>query len=112
MGAKNSAFLGSETSVHTTKFNIFLKTHEIKQVNKALKSVLLMSRNEREEWLAENGEIVQTAFDSFIDDSNLVLESLTFDEDLAEMSQELILSLQNTMEIVNSILGEEQVLDS
>ena len=111
MGVK-STLAPSNSAPNITKFNLFLKTHEIKQVNQVLQSILLMSKDEREEWILAHGEIVQSAFDAFIDDSNMMLDNMSLDEEAMEMSQELILVLQDSMELVESILSEDQRLTS
>ena len=58
-----------------------------------------------------HGEIVQSAFDAIID-SNMMLDDVSLDEEAMEMSQELILVLQDSMELVESILSEDQRLTS
>ncbi len=111
MGVKTNYSLG-EPAQNSTTFNLYLKTHEIKQINSILKTILLMSRTQREEWILEYGQIVQSAFDNFIDDSNLMLDSMSLDDESMELSQNLILVLQDSMELVESILNQEHKLTS
>lgn len=112
MGIKKRFSLNSANSNSANKFNLYLKNHEIQQINQVLQEVLLLPQDEREDWISKNGEIVQSAFDTFIDDSNVVLENLSMDEEVIDLSQELIVSLRDTIEIVDSILSEKDFLDS
>lgn len=112
MGIKTQFSLTSDTLNQSTKFNLYLKTHEVKQINSVLKNIMMMQRDQREEWILENGELVQSAFDTFIDDSNVVLENLNLDDETIELSQELVVSLRDTMQTVESILTDEYLLDS
>lgn len=107
-----SSTLSSTATFGVTKFNISLKIREIKQANRVLRRVLLMSRGEREDWISENGELVQSVFDNFLFDSSVVLDEMMADDHFQDLSQELMISLQKTMEIVESIMTDNQVLES
>lgn len=102
----------SDTVTSSTKFNLFLKAHEINEIQKVLKHVMLLPPENRVAWVEENGEIIQSAFDSFIDDSNIVLEDMMADDESLELSQELVNSLKNALSIVENILSEDQTLQS
>lgn len=102
----------TDTVTNPTKFNLYLKTHEINEIQKVLRHVMLMPPKNRVDWVTENGEIIQAAFDSFIDDSNNVLDDMSLDDEALELSHELIISLKNTLAIVESILGNEPTLES
>jgi hypothetical protein len=105
-------FLPTDTVTNSTKFNLYLKTHEIREIQKVLRHVLLLPPKRRLNWVEENGQIIQAAFDSFIDDSNLVLEDMMLDDEALELSHELVTSLKNALAIVENILTEEQTLQS
>lgn len=102
----------SDTVTSSTKFNLFLKTHEIREIQKVLGHVMLLPPEHRVSWVEENGEIIQAAFDSFIDDSNMVLDDMMIDDEALELSQQLITSLKNALSIVENILNEGQTLQS
>lgn len=102
----------TDTVTSSTKFNLFLKAHEINEIQKVLRHVMLLPPENRTQWVEENGEIIQSAFDSFIDDSNLVLEDMLIDDESLQLSQELINSLKNALSIVENILSDDQTLQS
>ena len=103
----------TDTINSSAKFNLFLKTHEIQEIQKVLRHVMLMPAAERLAWVEENGEIIQAAFDTFIDDSNLVLDDMLHDDETLELSQELVISLKKALAAVDNILTqEEQALQS
>jgi len=102
----------TDTVTSSTKFNLFLKTHEIREIQKVLSHVMLLPPKRRVNWVEENGEIIQAAFDSFIDDSNMVLDDMMIDDEALELSQQLITSLKNALSIVENILSEDQTLQS
>lgn len=74
--------------------------------------MMLLPPKRRVNWVEENGEIIQAAFDSFIDDSNMVLDDMMIDDEALELSQQLITSLKNALSIVENILSEDQTLQS
>lgn len=98
----------TDTVSNSTKFNLFLKTHEIQEIQKVLRHVMLMPVSERLAWVEENGEIIQAAFDTFIDDSNVVLDDMLVDDETLELSQELVVSLKNALAAVETILTQEE----
>ena len=101
-----------EDDTDPTTFDLFLKTHEIRGIAKVLKNVQLMPQKQRLSWLDENGEILQEAFDSFIDESNMVLDGTTLDDESLELTHELVVSLKDAMIIVETIMTESQSLHS
>lgn len=111
MNMKPRHLLANPTT-NSTKFNLFLKTHEIREIHKVLRHVMLLPPDQRVDWIEENGEIVQSAFDSFIDDSNLVLDDISIDDETIELSHQLITSLKSALSIVENILSENQILQS
>lgn len=102
----------SKASTVSAKFNLFLKAHELKEVSKILEQVLLLPQDERTAWVEENGEMLSEAIDIFVQDSNLTLEEVTMDTETLELSKELVLSLRDTMNIIQGILFERQKLAS
>lgn len=102
----------SKASTGSAKFNLFLKAHELKEVSKILEQILLLPQDERTAWVEENGEILSEAIDIFVQDSNLTLEEVTMDTETLELSKELVLSLRDTMNIIQGILFDRQKLAS
>lgn len=102
----------SKANTSSAKFNLFLKAHELKEVSKILEQVLLLPQDQRNAWVEENGEMLSEAIDIFVQDSNLTLEEVTMDSETLELSKELVLSLRDTMNIIQGILFDRQKLAS
>lgn len=102
----------SKAQTSSAKFNLYLKAHELKEVSKVLEQILLLPQEQRAAWVEENGEMLSEAMDIFVQDSNLTLEEVTMDTETLELSKELVLSLRDTMDIIQGILFERQKLSS
>lgn len=94
------------------KFRLFLKTREIQEVKQLLNHVLRMPGKERSAWIAEYGDFVNQAFDALVDDSNFVLDELQFDEEVLEMSHQLVTSLHDALQLMEGILSDQPQLVS
>lgn len=92
------------------KFNLYLKTRELKAIEEVVRQVLILPKQERLAWVDTNGDWLQDAFDAFIQDSNLTLEEVALDEETMELSKKLVVSLRDTMTMVNGILIENEQL--
>lgn len=96
----------------SSKFRLFLKNREIQQIKALLHHVLHLSSHDRSLWIEEYGEFVNQAFDALVDDSNLVLDELPFDDEVLELSHELVTSLRDALQLMEGILGDQQQLVS
>jgi len=92
----------------STKFNLFLKTRELHAIESVLHKVLTLPSEERRAWVDSNGLWLQDAFDMFVQDSNMTLAEVSLDEETMELSKELVMSLRNTMSMVDGILVESK----
>ncbi|PIY79312.1 MAG: hypothetical protein COY81_03475 [Candidatus Pacebacteria bacterium CG_4_10_14_0_8_um_filter_43_12] len=97
----------TKASTGSSKFDLFLKTHELKEVGSVLEKVILMPKGQRSAWVEENGELIREAVEVFVRDSNLTLEEVTMDTETMELSKELVVSLRDTMNIVQGILFDQ-----
>lgn len=102
-------FTHSDSSTNSTKFSLFLKTRELQQIAHSLRTLLLKSKSERAIWMEEYGEFLHEAFDAYIDDSNLILNGISFDEESLALSQELVLTLRDAITMVENILDESEL---
>lgn len=102
----------SKSHTGSTKFNLFLKAHEMKQVEELLRQVMMLPKKERKQWVKENGALMHEAYELFIEDSSLTLEEMNFDSESLELSKELVTALRDTSNIVQGILSEKQNLTS
>ncbi len=94
------------------KFVLYLKNKEVGEINKVLNRAMALPISEREVWKENYCEIINYALDLFVDDSNLVLNKLSLDDEVLELSHKLVLSLQDAVRSAEAILGTEVKLDS
>lgn len=94
----------TKASTGSSKFDLFLKTHELKELGSVLERVMLLPKEQRSAWVEENGELIREAIEVFVRDSSLTLEEVTMDTETMELSKELVVSLRDTMNIVQGIL--------
>lgn len=102
----------SKASSGSAKFDLYLKSRELKEVSKILEQVLLLPTEQRELWVQENGELISEAVDTYIQDSSSALDGIALDPEMMELSKELVLSLRDTMDIIQGILFDRPKLAS
>lgn len=92
---------------------MFIKTREIKEIGKALDYIMLLPKDQRDRWVEEHGEFMNSAFNDFIDDSSGNFDDNTqFDDEMVALSQDLVISLQDTFNRVHKILSDHHKLKS
>lgn len=94
------------------KFKLFLKNREIQQIKHLLGHVVHMNSQERTRWIEQYGEMVNQAFDALVDDSNLVLDDLPLDDEVLQLSHELVTSLRDALHMMEGILEDKPQLVS
>lgn len=99
-------------TTQSTKFNLYLKTRELKAITEVVRHVSILPKKERQAWIHEQGDWLQDAFDICLQESNLTLEEIALDDETMKLSQELVVSLRDTMSMVNGILVESEQLAS
>lgn len=103
---------GSGEKLSSLKFILYLKNKEISAVNKMLEKVLQLPLNEQQNWADENGEMLNQALDIFVEDSNTLLDKITLDDEILELSQKLIFALRDALHSAEALLGSQAQLDS
>lgn len=94
------------------KFNLFVKTHEIKQLDTSLRHVLLLPAKDRQIWLDEHEEFVNNLLDGFVNDSTLALDGLQLDTEALQLSIDFVTSLRDVMNTLRGILNDAHSLSS
>lgn len=92
------------------KFSLYVKIREIKQINGVLKQMSLMSDQEKNAWLEENGDIIQDSFDEMIDDSNSLFENLAMDDETLELSEKVVTSIRDTIYLFSSLTSKSDTI--
>ena len=85
------------------KFNLFLKSRELKQISLAFQRVMLKERAERELWVEENQSVMENLLKVFAEDSSLSLDGIQLDDETALLSVELAENLKKTVSIINTL---------
>jgi len=96
----------------SVKFGLYVKTHEIKQLDSSLRQILLMPKLERQAWINEHEEVVNDLLDSFVSDSGMALEGLQLDSEALQLSIEFVTSLRDVMNTLRGIINESSTLSS
>ena len=113
MASKSSMLTTTNhTAVSSQKFVLFLKVREITEVNKALDIALSLPVNEQKKWAEENGSILDTALNAFIDDTNVILEKISLDDELLDLSEKLVVGLKSAVQNIDKLLGPQEELES
>lgn len=112
--ARNSSMITSTSlgAVSSQRFVLFLKVREITEVNKALDGALSLPVNEQKKWADENGKILDIALNSFIDETNVILEKISLDDEILELSEKLVVGLKNAVQSIDKLLGPQEELES
>ncbi len=96
----------------SSKFKLYLKVREIKQIYKIVQEIKSLSPSQREKWVEEYGDYIHDAIDTYVEDSDSTLgEGVLFDDELMAMSQELVRTLRDTITTVEDMLYEEASLE-
>lgn len=95
-----------------TKFDVMIRTHELRQLENVLKGVHAMNGKERSAWVHENGSIFSQAFDRLLSDTSQTLDGLSMDNELLALSQELVSTLRDTSELLDGLVNNTPRLNS
>ncbi|NCN50934.1 MAG: hypothetical protein GW762_00615 [Candidatus Pacebacteria bacterium] len=100
---------GAEVS---KKFKLYLKVREIKGIKKVISEIEQLPLGDREEWIEEYGDMINTALDNFVDDSSFSFENIFNDDETLALSQELVSTLKDTIQSVEGMLYPDSLLES
>jgi hypothetical protein len=98
--------------VSSQKFVLYLKVREITEVNDVLNQALTLPIHEQKKWAEDNGKILDTALNAFIDDTNVILEKISLDDEILDLSEKLVVSLKNAVHSIDKLLGPREELES
>ncbi len=94
------------------KTDLFVKATQLKKMSQYLENVMLLPKKKREEWVAENEELLNKVMNEFAEDSNLVLDALEGDPQAMALSMEYVSNLRDVMNVVRSIFYDSTRLKS
>lgn len=104
--------VGATTQPGSVKFGLYVKTHEMKQLERSLKQILLLPKHERDLWLSDHEGYVDELLESFVNDSAYALDGLQLDAEAMQLSVEFVTSLRDIMNTLRGILEEARSLNS
>lgn len=87
------------------KFDLFVKSREIKQISQSLEKISLLSEEEQREWINEHETILLDLMNSFMDDSILAMDGLQLDKESMDLSVELVSQLRDAMSSIQKMLS-------
>ncbi len=87
-----------------SKFNLYLKTQEMKELARVLQYVSALPKRQRNAWAKEHATLIQQAVDFFVQESNATLAELSLDAEVIELSKELVTSLRDAVDMAQGIL--------
>lgn len=96
----------------SVKFELFLRSREMKQVVLYLEKAMLQQAKEREQFVMENKATVDSLMRVFMDNSNLSLEGMQLDDEAAQMSMQLAIDLRKSVSLINALFYEVNGLKS
>jgi hypothetical protein len=98
--------------VSSQRFVLYLKVREITEVNRALNDALSLPVHEQKKWADENGLILDTALNNFIDDTNVILEKIALDDEILDLSEKLVVGLRSAVQNIDKLLEPQEELES
>ena len=102
----------SSSTISSQKFVLYLKVKEITAVNEVLDEAMKLSLTEQKEWADLNGFILDRALNAFIDDSNIILERISMDDEILDLSEKLVVGLKNVTKSLDALLTPQEELES
>lgn len=85
------------------KFNLYLRSREMRQVVLYLEKVMLKKKSERDVFVNENRASIESLMKVFVDDSNLSLEGMQMDQESANLSMQLAIDLRKSISLINAL---------
>lgn len=97
-----------QDSGDSLKFDLYVKSREIKQIVSSLQNVALLPAEKRQTWVDDHESMIVELMDSFMDDSILAMDGLQLDEEGMNLSVELVSNMRDAMNIINSIFSDHK----
>jgi len=85
------------------KFNLYLRSREIKQIVVHLEKIMLKRKSERDLFVSENKSSIESLMKIFVEDSNLTIDGMQVDEESAKLSMDLAMDLRKSISLINAL---------
>lgn len=94
------------------KFDLYLRSREMKQIVSYLEKIMLKNKHERELFVVENKMFIDSLMKTFVDDSNLTLEGMQMDQESAQLSMQLATDVRKSISLINALFYGNEGLRS
>jgi hypothetical protein len=94
------------------KFNLYLKSREMREIVLNLEKIMLKKKAEREVFVTENRVFVDSLMKTLVDDSNLTLEGMQMDQESVQLSMQLATDVRKSMSLINALFYSNEGLVS
>ena len=94
------------------KFDLYLRSREMKQIVTYLEKIMLKQKGERELFVNENKVFIDGLMQTFVDASNLTLEGMQLDKETAQLSMQLATDVRKSLSLINALFYDSEGLIS
>lgn len=94
------------------RFELFLKTRQIKELSQMMASLRLMPKRERRSWLREHEGMLQDQIDTLLEEIMGAFDQRELDSEVLAESIECVTELKNLMNTLQDLLSSEHQLQS
>lgn len=108
----NAVFIQPSRATGDIRFDLVLRTRELKQLEKVLKQVHDLPSRDKTQWVADNGPMLSQAYDQFVSYTSRTLEDISMDDEVLSLSKELVATLRDTSELLEGLVGSTPRLRS
>lgn len=91
----------SVESSEDLKFNLFLRAREVGQIVSYLEKLMLKKKSERDLFVSENRNTIESLMKVFVQDSNLSIEGMQLDSEAAALSVQMAMDLRKSISLIN-----------
>ena len=85
------------------KFELFLRSREMKQISLHLEKIMLKSKAERELFVNENRVFIDSLMKTFVDNSNLSIEGMQMDQEAAKLAMQMAMDVRKSISLINAL---------
>lgn len=85
------------------KFNLFLRAREVQQIVSYLEKIMLKKKSERDLFVSENRNTIESLMKVFVQDSNLSIEGMQLDGEAAALSVQMAMDLRKSISLINAL---------
>jgi hypothetical protein len=105
-----SVLEGYDDNSDAVKFDLYILTREIRQINDSLKNVTLLPKTKQEAWVKENKRQIRKLMDDKVKEVMEMFDGMEFDKETLPESVTCMTELRALMTQLHSIMGDSQQL--